>query len=570
MAKIVKFNTDARNEIKKGVDILANAVRVTLGPKGRNVIINKKYKSPQITKDGVTVAKQILLSDPVQNIGAQIVKEVASKTADIAGDGTTTATVLAQDIFNSGIKYITAGANPIDLKRGIDIAVNCVVKNLKAQSKPINRNTIVQKAEVLFKEKVNNDDNDISYNEKQAIIKEIIEKDEIAQVGSISANNEEDFGVIISYAMHIAGEEGIITLEEGKSIDTTVKLVEGMQINRGYISPHFINDLEKAEIVLEDAYVLLYDKKIATMKDVLPILEQVSKTGKPILIIADNVEGEALATLLLNKVRGMLKVVAVRAPSVLQRRIDMLEDIATLTGGTAIIDEQGQTLEGMRFTDLGVANYIKVTRQNTTIVSKHSDPEKLQERISTIRTMIANTKSDWDREKLQERLGKLTNGVAVISVGAVSEIEMKEKKDRFEDSLHATRAAVAEGIVPGGGVSYIRTIEKLDELIVENEDQKLGVEIIKKAIESPLRQIVENSGMDSSVIIRDVRFGSGDFGYNARTERYENLFTTGVIDPTKVVRVAIENAASIAGMLLTTECVIIDEIVEDKESPDHD
>ncbi len=555
MAKEIKFNIEARNDLKKGVDALADAVRVTLGPKGRNVIIDKKFGAPQVTKDGVTVAKEIELSDPIENMGAQMAKEVASKTADVAGDGTTTATVLAQSIITTGLKNVTAGANPMDLKRGIDKAVMYAIENLKNQSRSIKKNDIISKAEVVFKETKDRKD----HEDKVKIINEIVAADEISQVGSISANNENEIGVTISYAMSKAGHEGVITIEEAKGTETEVKVVEGMQFDRGYISPYFVTDTEKMEADFEDAFILIYDKKLSTMKDFLPILEKVVQTGKPLLIIAEDVEGEALATLVVNKLRGSLKIAAVKAPGFGDRRKAMLEDIAILTGGTVISEEQGYKLENADLSHMGSAQKVSIDKDNTTIVSGKGETEQIQARINQIKAQIENTTSDYDKEKLQERLAKLSGGVAVISVGAASEVEMKEKKDRYDDALHATRAAVEEGIVPGGGVAYIRTIQALESLTGENEDETTGVAIIKRALEEPLRQIVENAGIEGSIVVQKVKDGKDDFGFNARTEKYENLFKSGVIDPTKVTRVALENAASIAGMLLTTECVLAEE-----------
>ncbi|MFA6950238.1 MAG: chaperonin GroEL [Lentimicrobiaceae bacterium] len=531
MAKQIIYNTEAREELKKGVDALANAVKVTLGPKGRNVIIDKTYGAPVVTKDGVTVAKEIELKDGVQNMGAQMVKEVASKTGEIAGDGTTTATVLAQSIVTTGMKNVTAGANPMDLKRGIDKAVTRVIEFLKAK-------TVV-----------------------------IVEgSEQITQVATISANNDSFIGEKIAEAMNKVKKEGVITIEEAKGIETTVKVVEGMQFDRGYISPYFITDTEKMEAVFENPYILIYDKKISTMKDFLPILEKSVQTGKPLIIIAEDVDGEALATLVVNKIRGSLKIAAVKAPGFGDRRKEMLEDIAILTGGTVISEEKGYRLEDADLSYLGQAEKISIDKDNTTIVSGRGTKEAITNRVNMIKAQIESTTSDYDREKLQERLAKLAGGVAVIYVGAASEVEMKEKKDRFDDALHATRAAIDEGIIAGGGVAYIRAIPSLDELKGDNEDEDTGIAIVKRALEEPLRQIVENAGLEGSVIVQKVREGKGDFGFNARTEVYEDLFKAGVIDPTKVARVALENAASIAGMLLTTECVL-SEIKEEKEAP---
>ncbi|MEA5109603.1 60 kDa chaperonin [bioreactor metagenome] len=529
MAKQIIFNIEAREELKKGVDALANAVKVTLGPKGRNVIIDKAYGAPVVTKDGVTVAKEVELKDGIQNMGAQMVKEVASKTADVAGDGTTTATVLAQSIVTTGMKNVTAGANPMDLKRGVDKAVVKVVEFLKTQSIRIEEGS-----------------------------------EKITQVATISANNDSFIGEKIAEAMNKVKKEGVITIEEAKGIETTVKVVEGMQFDRGYISPYFITDTEKMEAVYENPFILIYDKKISVMKDFLPILEKTVQTGRPLLIIAEDVDGEALATLVVNKIRGSLKIAAVKAPGFGDRRKEMLEDIAVLTGGTVISEEKGYRLEDADLSYLGQADKITVDKENTTIVSGRGDVENIKARVAMIKAQIETTTSDYDREKLQERLAKLAGGVAVIYVGAASEVEMKEKKDRFDDALHATRAAIEEGIIPGGGVAYIRAIPMLDDLKGENEDEETGIAIVKRALEEPLRQIVENAGLEGSVIVQKVREGKDDYGFNARTEVYEKLFQAGVIDPTKVARVALENAASIAGMLLTTECVLAD-IKEEKE-----
>jgi len=528
MAKDIIFGMEARASLKIGVDKLSNAVKITLGPKGRNVIIDKKFGPPVITKDGVTVAKDIELEDAVENMGAQMVKEVASKTADVAGDGTTTATVLAQAVFNNGLKNVTAGANPMDLKRGIDKAVGKVVENLRKQSIEVGDST-----------------------------------DKIEQVATISANNDSSIGKLIAEAMSKVKKEGVITIEEAKGTETSVKVVEGMQFDRGYISPYFITDTDKMEAVYEDPFILIYDKKISTMKDFLPVLEKVVQTGKPLLIISEDVDGEALATLVVNKLRGSLKIVAVKAPGFGDRRKAMLEDIAILTGGTVISEEQGYKLENADLSLLGRAEKITVDKDNTTLVSGKGDKEMIKARINQIKAQMENTTSDYDREKLQERLAKLAGGVAVLYVGAASEVEMKEKKDRFDDALHATRAAVEEGIVPGGGVAFIRAITALDNLKGDNEDETTGVAIVRRALEEPLRMIVENAGIEGSIVVQKVKEGKEDFGYNAHTERYENLYESGVIDPTKVTRVALENAASIAGMLLTTECVLA-EIKEDK------
>ncbi|MBK6344395.1 MAG: chaperonin GroEL [Bacteroidales bacterium] len=529
MAKEIVFNIEAREELKKGVDALANAVKVTLGPKGRNVIISKTYGSPVVTKDGVTVAKEIELKDAIQNMGAQMVKEVASKTSDVAGDGTTTATVLAQAIVTTGMKNVTAGANPMDLKRGIEKAVAKVVDYLKETSIPVEEGS-----------------------------------EKITQVATISANNDSFIGEKIAEAMNKVKKEGVITIEEAKGMETTVKVVEGMQFDRGYISPYFITDTEKMEAVYEKPFILIYDKKISVMKDFLPILEKTVQTGRPLLIIAEDVDGEALATLVVNKIRGSLKIVAVKAPGFGDRRKEMLEDIAVLTGGTVISEEKGYKLEDADLSYLGQAEKVTVDKDNTTIVSGSGAKENIVARISMIKAQIETTTSDYDREKLQERLAKLAGGVAVIYVGAASEVEMKEKKARVDDALHATRAAIDEGIIPGGGVAYIRAISMLDNLKGDNEDEDTGIAIVKRALEEPLRQIVTNAGLEGSVIVQKVREGKADFGFNARTEVYENLFQAGVIDPAKVARVALENAASIAGMLLTTECVLAD-IKEEKE-----
>ena len=526
MAKDILYEWNAREGLKKGVDALANAVKVTLGPKGRNVIIDKKFGAPQITKDGVTVAKEIELKDAVENMGAQMVKEVASKTNDQAGDGTTTATVLAQIIFNTGLKNVTAGANPMDLKRGIDMAVAKVVESLKKQSEAVGDS-----------------------------------HEKIEQVATISANNDKKVGEVIAEAMRKVKKEGVITIEEAKGTETNVKVVEGMQFDRGYISPYFVTDAEKMETVYENPFILIYDKKISNMKEFLPILEKVVQTGRPLLVISEDVESEALATLVVNRLRGGLKIVAVKAPGFGDRRKEMLEDIAILTGGVVISEEKGFKLEDATVDMLGTCEKITVDKENTTIVSGKGDKEQIEARVAQIKSQIEKTKSDYDREKLQERLAKLAGGVAVIYVGAASEVEMKEKKDRYDDALHATRAAIEEGIIPGGGVGFIRTIPALDKLKPENEDQKVGIEIVRRALEEPLRQIVENAGKEGSVIVNAVMNGRTDYGYNARTGKFEKLIKAGVIDPTKVARVAIENAASISGMLLTTEC----ELAEIKE-----
>ena len=521
MAKDIKYNWEAREGLKKGVDALANAVKVTLGPKGRNVIIDKKFGAPQITKDGVTVAKEIELQEPIENMGAQMVKEVASKTNDQAGDGTTTATVLAQAIFNTGLKNVTAGANPMDLKRGIDKAVATVVENLKAQSVEINDS-----------------------------------HEKIEQVATISANNDSAVGKVIAEAMQKVKKEGVITIEEAKGTDTYVKVVEGMQFDRGYISPYFVTDTEKMEAVYDTPYILIYDKKISNMKEFLPILEKVVQTGRPMLIISEDVDSEALATLVVNRLRGGLKIVAVKAPGFGDRRKEMLEDIAILTGGTVISEEKGYKLEDATLEMLGTAEKITVDKENTTIVSGKGDKKAIEARIAMIKSQIEKTTSDYDREKLQERLAKMAGGVAVIYVGAASEVEMKEKKDRFDDALHATRAAIEEGIIPGGGVAYIRSIAAMKGLKGDNEDQQIGIDIVRRALEEPLRQIAANAGKEGSVIVNAVAKGKGDYGYNARIDEYQHMIEAGVIDPTKVSRVALENAASIAGMLLTTECVL--------------
>ena len=523
MAKEIKFNMDARSLMKEGADALANAVKETLGPKGRNVVIDKKFGAPQITKDGVTVAKEIELEDRFQNMGAQMVKEVASKTNDQAGDGTTTATVLAQAIINVGLKNVTAGANPMDLKRGIDKAVAAVVANLKKQSQAVG--------------------DDYS---------------KIEQVGTVSANNDAFIGKLIADAMSKVKKEGVITVEEAKGTTTEVKVVEGMQFDRGYISPYFMTNPDKMEAVLESPQILITDKKISSMKDLLPILEPIARDGKSLLIIAEDVDGEALTTLVVNRLRGTLKVAAVKAPGFGDRRKEMLQDIATLTGGMVVSEERGFTLENMTPDMLGRAEKVTVDKENTTIVNGAGDKEAIAERVAQIKKQIETTTSDYDREKLHERLAKLAGGVAVLYVGAASEVEMKEKKDRVDDALNATRAAVEEGIVAGGGVAYIRAIEDLHNLKAENEDEQTGINIVARAIEEPLRTIVENAGFEGSVVIQKVKEGKGDFGYNARADRYENLLSTGVIDPTKVARVALENAASVAGMFLTTECVIAD------------
>jgi chaperonin GroEL len=533
MAKEITFDTSARDKIKKGVDKLANAVKVTLGPKGRNVILDKKFGAPTVTKDGVSVAKEIELKDPIENMGAQLVKEVASKTADAAGDGTTTATVLAQAIYSHGIKNVAAGANPMDLKRGIDKAVDAVVENLKKQSKKLKGSS------------------------------------EIAQVATISSNSDETIGKMIADAMDKVGKDGVITVEEAKGTETEVKTVEGMQFDRGYLSPYFVTNTEKMEADLDQPYILIYDKKISSMKELLPVLEQSAQTGKPLVIIAEEVEGEALATLVVNKIRGALRVAAVKAPGFGDRRKAMLEDIAVLTGGKVISEEQGFKLENATLDMLGRAEKINIDKDNTTIVNGAGQKAEIQARVAQIKAQIESTTSDYDKEKLQERLAKLSGGVAILYVGAATEVEMKEKKDRVDDALHATRAAVQEGIVPGGGVAYIRAIEALKDpktLGLNNEDQATGVNIVRLSLEAPLRTIAENAGQEGSVIVNKVRDGKDDFGYNARDNKFENFFAAGIIDPTKVTRLALENAASIAGLLLTTEAVVSD-IAEDKEAP---
>jgi len=528
-ARELKFDIDARDQLKKGIDQLASAVKVTLGPKGRNVVIEKKFGAPQITKDGVTVAKEIELKDKFENVGAQMVKEVASKTNDDAGDGTTTATVLAQSIIEVGIKNVTAGANPMDLKRGIDKAVKKVIESIKKQSHDVGES-----------------------NEK------------IEQVATISANNDSAIGKLIADAMQAAGREGVITVEEAKGTEDELKTVEGMQFDRGYISPYFVTDTEKMESVLEHPYILLTDKKISTMKDLMPILESTVQNGKPLMIISEDIEGEALATLVVNKIRGSLKVAAVKAPGFGDRRKEMLEDIAILTGGTVITEDKGLTLENATLDMLGTCEKISIDKENTTIVNGDGAKENIDARVNQIKAHIEASTSDYDKEKLQERLAKLAGGVAVIYVGAASEVELKEKKDRVDDALSATRAAVEEGIIPGGGVAYIRAIKELENFKGDNEDETTGVTIVKRAIEEPLRQIVENAGVEGSIVVHKVMEAKEDYGYNARTNQFENLYESGVIDPTKVARIAIENAASIAGMFLTTECVITE---EEEETP---
>jgi chaperonin GroEL len=565
MAKDLKFDIEARDALKRGIDKLANAVKVTLGPKGRNVVIEKKFGAPQITKDGVTVAKEIEFSDKYENVGAQMVKEVASKTADDAGDGTTTATILAESMAGVGMKNVTAGANPMDLKRGIDRAVQSVVENLSKQKKSIQFSSVIEKAKELFeKPEQTKEKKEVSHDEKNKILKEIISQDEIAQVGSISANNDMELGVMLSYAMSKAGHEGVITVEEAKGTETYVDVVEGMQFDRGYISPYFITDSEKMQAVLENPYILITDKKISVMKDLMPILESTAQSGKPLLIIGEDIEGEALATLVVNKMRGSLKVAAVKAPGFGDRRKEMLEDIAILSGGTVITDDKGLTLENATLEMLGSAEKVTIDKENTTLVNGSGDKKNIDARVNQIKKQIENTTSDYDKEKLQERLAKLAGGVAVLYIGAASEVEMKEKKDRAEDALHATRAAVEEGIVPGGGVAYIRAIKDLEGLKGENQDQTTGIAIVKRAIEEPLRRIAENAGVEGSIVVQAVKEGKNDYGYNAREDRYDNLFEAGVIDPTKVTRIAIQNAASIAGMFLTTECVLVEEEDEDE------
>ncbi len=532
MAKDIQFNIEAREQLKQGVDALANAVKVTLGPKGRNVIIEKKFGAPHITKDGVTVAKEVELSDPFQNTGAQLVKSVASKTGDDAGDGTTTATVLAQAIVGVGLKNVTAGANPMDLKRGIDKAVAKVVASIKAQSETVGDNY-----------------------------------DKIEQVATVSANNDPVIGKLIADAMRKVSKDGVITIEEAKGTETTIGVVEGMQFDRGYLSPYFVTDTEKMECVMERPYILIYDKKISNLKDFLPILEPAVQSGRPLLVIAEDVDSEALTTLVVNRLRGQLKICAVKAPGFGDRRKAMLEDIAVLTGGIVISEEKGLTLEQATIEMLGTCDKVSVSKENTTIVNGAGQKNLIQERVEQIKAEIKNSTSDYDKEKLQERLAKLSGGVAVLYVGAASEVEMKEKKDRVDDALCATRAAIEEGIVPGGGVTYIRAIESLEGLKGDNDDETTGIEIIKRAIEEPLRQIVANAGKEGAVVVQKVREGKGDFGYNARTNIYENLHTAGVVDPAKVTRVALENAASIAGMFLTTECVIVEQKEDKPEMP---
>ena len=531
MAKEIVFNMEAREQLKKGVDELANAVKVTLGPKGRNVIIEKKFGAPHITKDGVTVAKEVELADPFMNTGAQLVKSVASKTGDDAGDGTTTATVLAQSIVNVGIKNVTAGANPMDLKRGIDKAVAKVVESIKEQSEAVGS-----------------------------------DYDKIEQVATISANNDPEIGKLIADAMRRVSKDGVITIEEAKGTETSIGVVEGMQFDRGYLSPYFVTDTEKMECVMDNPYILIYDKKISNLKDFLPILEPAIQTGRPLLVIAEDVDSEALTTLVVNRLRAQLKICAVKAPGFGDRRKEMLEDIAILTGGIVISEEKGLSLEQATIEMLGRCDKVTVSKDNTTIVNGAGNKDAIAERVAQIKAQIAATKSDYDKEKLQERLAKLAGGVAVLYVGAASEVEMKEKKDRVDDALCATRAAIEEGIVPGGGVAYIRAIDALEGLKGDNADETTGIDIIKRAIEEPLRQIVANAGKEGAVVVQKVREGEGDFGYNARTDVYEHMKAAGVVDPAKVTRVALENAASIAGMFLTTECVIVEK-KEDKPAP---
>ena len=531
MAKLIVFDLEARDALKRGVDALANAVKVTLGPKGRNVVIEKKFGAPTVTKDGVTVAKEIELEDKLENVGAQMVKEVASKTSDVAGDGTTTATVLAQAILTAGLKNVTSGAGPMDLKRGIDKAVETVIEELRKLSRDIQG------------------------------------KHEIAQVATISANNDKEIGELIAEAMEKVGKDGVITVEEAKGTETTLEVVEGMQFDRGYLSPYFVTNPDKMEVVLEDAFILLHDKKISMMKDLLPILEKVAQTGRPILIIAEDVEGEALATLVVNKLRGTLRVAAVKAPGFGERRKAMLEDIAILTGGTVISEEKGYRLENASLEQLGRAKRVVIDKDKTTIVGGAGDPEQIKLRINQIKAQIEAATSDYDREKLQERLAKLAGGVAVLKIGAATEVEMKEKKARVEDALHATRAAVEEGIVPGGGVAFIRSLPSLDNTEVDNEDQRIGVEIIRKALEAPLRQIAANAGYEGSIVVQKVKEGEGNFGFNAQTGEYGDMLEMGVIDPTKVVRTALENAASVSGLLLTTETVVAEKPEKEKAAP---
>jgi len=528
MAKDIYFDVDARDRLKKGVDALANAVKVTLGPKGRNVVIGKKFGAPHVTKDGVSVAKEIELKDPVEDMGAQMVKEVASKTADIAGDGTTTATVLAQAIINAGMKNVAAGANPMDLKRGIDKAVTAIVEHLKTISKEVGS-----------------------------------DNDKIKQIATISANNDDTIGSLIAEAMKVVGNDGVITVEEAKGTETEVRTVEGMQFDRGYLSPYFVTNAEKMLTEMENPMILIYDKKISNMKELLPILEPIAQSGKGLLIIAEDIDGEALATLVVNRIRGQLKVAAVKAPGFGDRRKAMLEDIAILTGGQVISEERGLTLENATLEMLGTAEKVEIDKDNTTIVNGAGRKDDIQARIGQIKAQIESTTSDYDKEKMQERLAKLSGGVAVLYVGAPTEVEMKEKKDRVDDALAATRAAVQEGIIPGGGVALIRSLDAITSMVGENDDESTGIAIVRRAVEEPLRQIISNAGDEGAVIVQKVKEGKDDFGYNARTEQFENLYAAGVIDPTKVTRIAIENAASIASMLLTTECVIVDEPVDE-------
>lgn len=522
-AKIIEYDVDARNALKSGVDQLANAVKVTLGPKGRNVVIDKKFGAPTVTKDGVTVAKEIELEDPIENMGAQMVREVASKTSDVAGDGTTTATVLAQAIVREGLKNVVAGANPMDIKRGIDLAVGKIVEGLRDMSQEIGDN-----------------------------------KDSIANVGAISANNDMTIGQLISDAMEKVGKDGVITVEDAKGMETLLDVVEGMQFDRGYLSPYFVTNTESMKTELENPFILIHDKKISSMKDLLPILEKTAQQGRPILLIAEDIEGEALATLVVNKLRGTLKVAAVKAPGFGDRRKAMLEDIAVLTNGTVISEEKGYKLESTTVNYLGTAKRVEIDKDNTTIVEGAGEADAIKQRINEIKVQIENTTSDYDREKLQERLAKLSGGVAVLKIGAATEVEMKEKKARVEDALHATRAAVEEGIVPGGGVAFIRAMSQIEDLAGANEDQNVGIEIVRRALEEPIRQIVANAGLEGAVVVQAVKDGKDDFGFNARTETYENLVAAGVIDPTKVSRIALENAASVASLLITTECTIVE------------
>lgn len=528
MAKEIHFDIEARDSLKKGVDALANAVKVTLGPKGRNVVIGKKYGAPHVTKDGVSVAKEVELKDPIENMGAQMVKEVASKTADIAGDGTTTATVLAQAIINAGMKNVAAGANPMDIKRGIDKAVSAIVENLKSISKEVGS-----------------------------------DNDKIKQIATISANNDETIGSLIAEAMKVVGNNGVITVEEAKGTETEVRTVEGMQFDRGYLSPYFVTNTEKMVAEMENPMILIYDKKISNMKELLPILEPVAQAGKPLLVIAEDVDGDALATLVVNRIRGSLKIAAVKAPGFGDRRKAMMEDIAILTGGQVISEERGLSLETATMEMLGTAEKVEIDKDNTTIVNGNGRKDDIEARINQIKAQIESSTSDYDKEKMQERLAKLSGGVAVLYVGAPTEVEMKEKKDRVDDALAATRAAIEEGIVPGGGIALIRSQEALESLEGDNDDETTGIAIVRRAVEEPLRQIISNAGGEGAVIIQKVKEGKNDYGYNARTESFDNLYAAGVIDPTKVTRIAIENAASIASMLLTTECVISDELEEE-------